>query len=446
MSLARLAISAFVLTCAWRGVAIADGDAKWDGTYATDAGGGSELCPEASASVVVSSGTFSIVWNIKAGDRLVRVGRLDGAVRETGFVVVKATLFDPLASTTRTALADMGDTPDELRTIGGEMKIVFTSDDTARTINLTSGNCYARWVAAGGEKKTTTATSSAKSTKSVVKAPPALAAGSPKWDSTYVLNTDSANDWRCPDADAFKQLIVKKGRFSFPWRIEANDERFGKVAIGQVDGSISASGAVKLRSWFTVTELPPELADGHNEATLAHVRTLVPTMKFAYTNGARQTKLSFGKLCAYELEDAESRARKNTYGTANNNRDGSKRVFDKTSGSSSNSVRRSGDGVSSSGTTSSSSKPPKGLANGAACTYGSDCASGECDYSKCVSSGSKQELGNGMACTYSSDCASGNCEYGKCASRGSKKDLSSGAECTYSSDCASGECTYGKCE
>ncbi|HEY1551599.1 MAG TPA: hypothetical protein VGG28_27415 [Kofleriaceae bacterium] len=88
----------------------------------------------------------------------------------------------------------------------------------------------------------------------------------------------------------------------------------------------------------------------------------------------------------------------------------------------------------------------RGLANGVACTYSSDCASGECTFSVCASeNGGDKKLGNGVKCTYSSDCASGECTYGACASQSGDKQLGTGVACTYDSDCASDHCTYSKC-
>ncbi|HEX4455955.1 MAG TPA: hypothetical protein VH143_34075 [Kofleriaceae bacterium] len=86
-----------------------------------------------------------------------------------------------------------------------------------------------------------------------------------------------------------------------------------------------------------------------------------------------------------------------------------------------------------------------GLANGVACTFSSDCASGECTYGACASEDGDKKLGNGVKCTFSSDCASGECTYGACASNGDSKELGTGVACTFDSDCASHHCTYSKC-
>jgi hypothetical protein len=88
----------------------------------------------------------------------------------------------------------------------------------------------------------------------------------------------------------------------------------------------------------------------------------------------------------------------------------------------------------------------RGLANGVACTFSSDCASGDCTFGKCEGKSGDKGLGNGVACTYSSDCASDDCTFGKCASKGGGEAYGNGVACTYSSDCASNDCTFGVCK
>lgn len=88
------------------------------------------------------------------------------------------------------------------------------------------------------------------------------------------------------------------------------------------------------------------------------------------------------------------------------------------------------------------------LANGVACTFNSDCASGNCSFNVCKSkTSSKKNLGNGIACTFNSDCASGNCSFNVCKSKNSsKKNLGNGIACTFNSDCASGNCSFNVCK
>src|SRR5690349_12692447 len=73
----------------------------------------------------------------------------------------------------------------------------------------------------------------------------------------------------------------------------------------------------------------------------------------------------------------------------------------------------------------------KNLANGVACTFSSDCASGNCTFKVCkAKSGGAKNLGNGAACTFSSECASGNCTFKVCKSKGGGKKLGNGMVCT----------------
>lgn len=54
------------------------------------------------------------------------------------------------------------------------------------------------------------------------------------------------------------------------------------------------------------------------------------------------------------------------------------------------------------------------LANGAGCTFNSDCASGNCSFKTCKSKSGGKQLGNGQGCTFGSDCESGNCSFKTC--------------------------------
>lgn len=71
---------------------------------------------------------------------------------------------------------------------------------------------------------------------------------------------------------------------------------------------------------------------------------------------------------------------------------------------------------------------------GAACTYSTQCSSGNCTKGYCY------PTSNGNPCTYSTQCGSGNCTDGCC--NGNAK----GNSCTYSTQCTSGNCTSGKCQ
>lgn len=71
---------------------------------------------------------------------------------------------------------------------------------------------------------------------------------------------------------------------------------------------------------------------------------------------------------------------------------------------------------------------------GVACTYSSQCSSGNCTDGHCYGNS------NGNRCTYSSQCTSGNCTNGCCYGN------SRGESCTYSSQCTSSNCTGGKCQ
>ena len=65
-----------------------------------------------------------------------------------------------------------------------------------------------------------------------------------------------------------------------------------------------------------------------------------------------------------------------------------------------------------------SASAAKQYANGVACTFSSDCASGRCVFDVCTArSGSGKQYGNGIACRFSSDCASGRCVFDVCTAR-----------------------------
>ncbi|MFO0600176.1 MAG: hypothetical protein U0228_33010 [Myxococcaceae bacterium] len=69
-----------------------------------------------------------------------------------------------------------------------------------------------------------------------------------------------------------------------------------------------------------------------------------------------------------------------------------------------------------------------------ACSYSTQCSSGNCTDSYC--------RGNGLGarCNYSTQCTSGNCTDGCC--RGN----SAGSKCNYSTQCTSGNCSNGRCQ
>lgn len=89
----------------------------------------------------------------------------------------------------------------------------------------------------------------------------------------------------------------------------------------------------------------------------------------------------------------------------------------------------------------------KGLGNGLACKYGSECASGNCSSHLCKPrSGGGKEFANGVPCKYGSECASGNCVSHTCKPRnGGAKEFANGVYCKYSSECASGSCVSHLC-
>jgi hypothetical protein len=454
MRLRQLVVVGTVV-CGLVGAAAAEGDASWDGRYEHTSGGGNEKCPDA-VTVVVSGGTFSFPWNVRLTDRVYRVGTIAGSVRPSGFAVFKATLVDPLPRETQAALEDAGDTVEMLQTLASGMELVFSASG-GRGFELTSGMCYASWSSGAAQPgKHGVAGKPAKAAGKPVKPPPPLGAGAPKWDATYGTVEHVTDAWWCPNYDGFGSVVVKKGRFSLPWHVDGVDGHgrdWGEITLGQIVGSIAASGAVKLRPWFAVSELPPELVDGRDakEATLAYVKAHTPTMTFTTVAGRRHTHLAFGKACSYDLEVwdpvASKKQQLRSGGAAGSGRTAS------SSRSSTSSTDRSGGGSTSRSShrddnTASRAPARKGKANGAECDYASECASDHCNFNKCVSGDSTNKaLGNGMACDYASECASDHCFFNKCSSGDdNKKDLGAGADCDFPSDCASGECNFHKCE
>jgi hypothetical protein len=299
-------ILGMVVLCALGRVVAADADVNWDGTYAVGDAGGGELCPHSveHSSMVVANSTFSIVWNIRSSDdRLIRVGTIDGSVRPSGFATVKATLLQPMPAAAMAALKQMDDDVDKLKAIANDVHIVFQSHHD-RTIELTAGgDCSLGWHAEEAAK----GAKPQKQEQGTKSKPPALTAGSAKWDMTYVNTSGSSQDWRCPKID-FKDLVVSKGRFSFPYVIEARDGHghdYGDVTLGQIDGSIAANGKVTLRTWFSVTELPPEIADSRkaDKVILDYVRAFIPTMTFSTHGAARLGDMTYGNdACEIQFE------------------------------------------------------------------------------------------------------------------------------------------------
>ena len=297
----RVALIA-VIVCGLASVAAGDGDATWDGSYERAKRDGNEMCPVGSEPIVVSGGKFSIPWNLEVNHKRFHVGQITASVRPSGFVEgLEPKLIDPVSADALAELAPLGYTALGLRNIAGALKVKLTSKDDKRHLELRGGMCEMEWAAPLRREKVVK--------PAEVKAPPPLAAGAAKWDATFKNISGFRQDWRCP-LD-FANVVVKQGRFSLPWRVDARDHDgndWGPMALGQIDGSIAANGKVKLRPWFSVSELPPEVAAGldKKEATLEYVSGLVPTMTFTTSSGSRTSKLAFGKSCEYEFEDART--------------------------------------------------------------------------------------------------------------------------------------------
>jgi hypothetical protein len=142
-----------------------------------------------------------------------------------------------------------------------------------------------------------------------------LPAGSPKWDQSYGLASNFSQDWRCPMA--FGKVAVSGGKFSIPWKLRANAGEHDDVgiAVGSIDGVVTADGKATLRPKFTVETLPPEVTQGlhlHGDAAMARLRTFTPTLAFVIDTGKMNPKgqghradLAFGNECSYELQAAD---------------------------------------------------------------------------------------------------------------------------------------------
>ena len=367
----------------WLSAGSARADVSWDGTYVHEQRGGNELCPYNSPPVVVKNGKFSITWNLRTGDdRAYHVGVIEGTVRDSGMAIITAKVLDPMPAETLAVLKRMDDTVAMLHELADKMVVRFHAR-SERTIEINSGICSGRWNGGAAPVAAKGAAPGAKPADPTrVKPAPPLAAGASAWDASYDHTSHYANDWRCPKGT--DKLIVKQGRFSIPWTVSAVSGRgqsFGDMTIGSLDGSIAASGKVKLRSAFSYSELPPEIADGRKPelATFDYVRALPPTMTFSKDGAARFAKLTFGKDCEYAFETTATFAKKRGR------------------------------------TTSSPSKPSKpsrssGKPNGAKCYFNSECESNDCDDDRCVGRGLHPEFASGMACDDDDECKSDDCD------------------------------------
>jgi len=390
-------------------MARADDRSRWDGTYTHDSRSGDELCPYKSPDVVVKNGEFSIVWNVRAGDaRPIQVGVIHGTVRPSGMVIVDAKVFNPMRADSRAVVEEMGDSVDELKKLAADFSIRFEARDI-RTMSLSSpAACSGHW---NGTAPTDKDAGTAKViTDAKVKPAPALAAGSSTWDAIYVHTGSYSTDWRC--LKAVDKLTVKQGRFSIPWRLDARNgrgESFGEMVIGSLDGSIPATGKTKLRTWFSVNELPPEIAAGRTPAaTLDTVRALAPTMTFATEGSSRKARLTFGDTCEllFAAMSAPSTAHVSSSGPLKKPATTAPKV----------SVPSKPSAPSKPSKPSAPSKPPPrpaGKKNGAECTLSSDCASHNCDDDRC-SGTFDREYAEGMECEENNDCASEDCDQGEC--------------------------------
>jgi len=298
-----------VVACALCRIAWADGDTAWDGTYTNNDEGPTYLCPHP-LSVAVRNGAYSFAWTINTGDdKPIRVGTISGSVRASGLASTKATLLDPLPADALAALKQIDEPVDKLTSAASTMTIAFDKTVVHRALHLSDVTCSADWVNdAPAPVAPTTAkrdTVTAKPTKKL-KPPPPLPAGAPKWDTVYVPTSSSSQDWRCPKQE-FKELVVSKGRFTIPYTVDANSGHgvtYGETTLGQIDGSIAATGKVTLRTSFSVSELPPEITDGRepSKSTLDYVRAFGLKMTFSTNGNERHASLSAGNDCEILLE------------------------------------------------------------------------------------------------------------------------------------------------
>jgi len=307
---------ALVVACALGRIAWADGDTPWDGTYINDDDddGPTYLCPHP-LSVDVRNGAYSFAWTINTGnDKPIRVGTISGSVRASGLASTKATLLDPLPADALAALRQLDERVDKLRSAAASMTVAFDKNVRQRSLHLSDVNCSADWVNDGpapaapavkGDTVTAKVGGKLGPTKKL-KPPPPLPAGAPKWDTVYVPTSSSSEDWRCPRQE-FKALVVSKGRFTIPYTVDARSGRgatYGATTLGQIDGSIAVTGKVALRTWFSVSELPPEITDGRepSESTLDYVRAFGLEMTFSTNGNERHARLSAGDDCEILLE------------------------------------------------------------------------------------------------------------------------------------------------
>lgn len=81
------------------------------------------------------------------------------------------------------------------------------------------------------------------------------------------------------------------------------------------------------------------------------------------------------------------------------------------------------------------------LEDGSLCSFGSQCASGNCSLGHCIKTPDPKPA-IGWACSIDSQCSPGKCIEGKCAFILKWED---GSSCVHGSQCVSGNCLLGKC-
>jgi len=276
------------------GTSAADTKTDWDGSYVDEDSGGADLCPyqAKNATIVVAHGAFSLPWNIRSvDDKILRLGTIEGTVRPSGVATTKATVVDPLPHDLAAALEQLQDSPAKVAAHAKDMKVKFDRAPDGRSQLTLSTEMCSEHFWADPASAATSAKPASNPTVVMGPKPPPLAAGAPAWDTPYVTTTRGSQDWRCPKFDT-NALVVTKGRFSIPYVVTVHA---GDVTIGRIDGSIAASGAVKLRAWLSISELPPELADvgeTPDQSTLAYLRAFAPTMAFKKDGKMRTAELT----------------------------------------------------------------------------------------------------------------------------------------------------------
>jgi hypothetical protein len=259
------------------------------------------------------------------------------------------------------------------------------------------------------------------------------------WDGTYAREGAGGNEL-CPDVDS---VTVTKGSFSMPWTIRYANAR--KFRVGTIDGTISASGTVKVNAAVfaplaaETLKMVEEMGD-----SLDDLKKVSTEMKIrVQAKGKRRISLSSG-MCyaswdggdAPTVDEDEAAALRPPAPTAKVTKKGKPAAKPKKTTKAAPAKAKPAVIAKP-----APAKPPAAKPTASSTPKASPPQPAESKPAESKPAPKpKLELRPGDKCEEDEDCESNTCTFGQCYGRHGKPEFVSGSRCMHDADCASGTC------